>query len=126
MSTSPENGNGNGNGSASAFAEWVIRWRWLVLIGSIAVAMVAGSGGERLAFNNDYRVFFAEDNPELLAFEKLQRTYTKIDNVLFAIAPRVKSHFQLKRAQALWVVSARHCQVPLGLRGGASADSGSL
>ena len=88
MSTSPENGHGNGNGSARAFAEWVIRWRWLVLIGSVAVALVAGSGGERLVFYNDYRVFFADDNPEMLAFEKLQRTYTKIDNVLFAIAPR--------------------------------------
>ena len=79
MSTTPH----NGNGSAGAFAEWVIRWRWLVLIGSLAIAMLAGSGGQHLAFNNDYRVFFSEDNPELLAFEKIQRTYTKIDNVLF-------------------------------------------
>ena len=55
----------NGNGSAGAFAEWVIRWRWLVLIGSLAVAMLAGSGARNLAFNNDYRVFFSEDNPEL-------------------------------------------------------------
>ena len=80
--------NGNGNGSASAFGHWVIRWRWLVLVGSLAVAMLAGSGGTRLAFNNDYRIFFSDDNPELQAFEQLQRTYTKIDNILFAIVPR--------------------------------------
>ena len=77
MSDSPSNGNGN-----SAFGDWVVRYRWLVLFASLAVAMVAGSGGSRLAFNNDYRVFFSEDNPELQAFEKLQRTYTKIDNIL--------------------------------------------
>ena len=114
MSTSPE--NGNGNGYASAFAEWVIRWRWLVLIGSIAVAMIAGSGGERLVFNNDYRVFFAEDNPELLAFEKLQRTYTKIDNVLFAIAPRKGTVFTPEILDAVEFLTLEAWQLPFVLR----------
>ena len=116
MSTSPENGNGNGNGSASAFAEWVIRWRWLVLIGSVAVALVAGSGGERLAFNNDYRVFFADDNPEMLAFEQLQRTYTKIDNVLFAIAPREGEVFTPEILDAVELLTLEAWQLPFVLR----------
>ncbi|MBT4848403.1 MAG: MMPL family transporter, partial [Alphaproteobacteria bacterium] len=38
-------------------------------------------------FDNDYRVFFGKDNPQLKAFEKVQQTYTKIDNVNFAIDP---------------------------------------
>tara|TARA_Y100001960_G_scaffold220457_1_gene230593 strand:- start:3 stop:611 length:609 start_codon:yes stop_codon:yes gene_type:complete len=114
MSTSPE--NGNGNGSATAVAEWVIRWRWLVLIGSVAIGLIAGSGGERLAFNNDYRVFFAEDNPELLAFEQLQRTYTKIDNVLFAIAPRDGEVFTPEVLDAVEVLTLEAWQLPYALR----------
>jgi hypothetical protein len=39
----------SGNGSSSAFADWVIRKRWLVLVGSLAIAMAAGFGGSRLA-----------------------------------------------------------------------------
>ena len=112
MSTTPH----NGNGSAGAFAEWVIRWRWLVLIGSLAIAMLAGSGGQHLAFNNDYRVFFSEDNPELLAFEKIQRTYTKIDNVLFAIAPRDGEVFTPQVLDAVENLTLEAWQLPFVLR----------
>ena len=106
----------NGNGSAGAFAQWVIRWRWLVLIGSVAVALIAGSGAARLAFNNDYRIFFSEDNPELLAFEKLQRTYTKIDNILFAIAPRDDSVFTPQVLDAVEFLTLEAWQLPFVLR----------
>ena len=112
MSSTPN----NGNGSAGAFAQWVIRWRWLVLIGSIVVALIAGSGAARLAFNNDYRIFFSEDNPELLAFEKLQRTYTKIDNILFAIAPRDDSVFTPQVLDAVEFLTLEAWQLPFVLR----------
>ena len=112
MSSTPH----NGNGSAGAFAQWVIRWRWLVLIGSIAVAVIAGSGAARLAFNNDYRIFFSEDNPELLAFEKLQRTYTKIDNILFAIAPQGDSVFTPQVLDAVEFLTLEAWQLPFVLR----------
>ncbi len=112
MSSTPN----NGNGSAGAFAQWVIRWRWLVLIGSIAVALIAGSGAARLAFNNDYRIFFSEDNPELLAFEKLQRTYTKIDNILFAIVPRDDSVFTPQVLDAVEFLTLEAWQLPFVLR----------
>ena len=40
-------------------------------------------GAKNLFFNNDYRIFFSPDDPRLQAFENLQNTYTKNDNVLF-------------------------------------------
>jgi len=88
MSDFPSSGNHN-----RALGEWIVRYRWLVLFGSLALAMVAGSGGSRLAFNNDYRVLFSEDNPELQACETLQRTYTEIEHILFTIAPGGKEVF---------------------------------
>ena len=93
-STSKKNTPGGKDASnGDAFGQWVVRWRWLVLFGSLAIAVIAGSGASNLAFNNDYRVFFSDDNPEMLAFEKLQRTYTKIDNILFTVAPRAYEVF---------------------------------
>jgi hypothetical protein len=115
MSTSSDHGSGS-NGSAGAFTEWVIRWRWLVLVGSLGVAVLAGSGASRLAFNNDYRVFFSEDNPELVAFEKLQRTYTKIDNILFAIAPRDGTVFTPEILDAVESLTLDAWQLPFVLR----------
>jgi len=70
---------------AQAYGEWIVKWRWPVIILSILVALGAASGGRFLAFNTDYRVFFSADNPQLLAFQQLQETYTKIDNIEFVV-----------------------------------------
>ena len=48
------------------YSDWVIRWRYLVVIVSLALAFVLGAGGKNLVFTNNYRYFFSEDNPQLL------------------------------------------------------------
>ncbi|MDX8393605.1 MAG: MMPL family transporter [Mariprofundales bacterium] len=68
------------------YAKWIIRWRWPVILLAVLLALAAGSGGRFLAFNTDYRVFFSDDNPQLIAFEELQKTYTKVDNIQFVIS----------------------------------------
>jgi len=70
---------------AQAYSEWIVKWRWPVIILAILVALGAASGCRFLAFNTDYRVFFSADNPQLLAFDQLQETYTKIDNIQFVV-----------------------------------------
>lgn len=73
---------------AEKYAAFIIRWRWLVLVFSLLWVMLAASGGRFLAFSNDYRVFFGPDNPQLLAFEELQNSYVKNDNLLFVLTPK--------------------------------------
>ncbi|MCF6324340.1 MAG: MMPL family transporter [Gammaproteobacteria bacterium] len=80
--------NKNNNSFAHRYSQWVVRWRWPIVILTLALAIGAGSGVKNLGFNTDYRVFFSEDNPQMQAFEALQRTYTKVDNILFTLAPR--------------------------------------
>jgi predicted RND superfamily exporter protein len=72
---------------AIKWGHWVTNHRVLSLVIALVVAVSAASGGQFLGFTNDYRVFFSGDDPHLLAFENLQDTYTKNDNVLFVIAP---------------------------------------
>ncbi|MBT6149841.1 MAG: hypothetical protein HOH74_30660, partial [Gemmatimonadetes bacterium] len=115
-STPTGNTKATGNTKEDAFGEWVLRWRWLVMLGSVALAAIAGSGASNLVFNNDYRVFFSEDNPEMLAFEKLQRTYTKIDNILFTIAPRDDKVFDPQMLDAVEVLTEQAWQMPYVLR----------
>ena len=38
-----------------------------------------------MEFASNYRTFFSDENPELSAFEDLQATYTKNDNILFVV-----------------------------------------
>lgn len=75
----------NSKNWAKTYGEWVVRWRWPVIFATIILVLSAASGGRFLAFSTDYRVFFSDDNPQLLAFEELQATYTKIDNIQFVV-----------------------------------------
>ena len=48
----------------------VIANRILVIFLAILIVVGVGSGGRFLGFSTDYRAFFSESNPELVAFEK--------------------------------------------------------
>ena len=72
------------NGS---YGVWVLKYRFIVLGLITALTLLAAAGAQFLYFDNDYRVFFGKENPQLKAFEQIQQTYTKIDNVNFAVDP---------------------------------------
>jgi uncharacterized protein len=72
----------------NGFGSWIIRFRWLIILSTLLMVFAAASGGRFLGFSTDYRVFFSKDNPQLVAFETLQNTYTKNDNVMFAVEPK--------------------------------------
>ncbi|MCY4440097.1 MAG: hypothetical protein OXE53_07805 [Deltaproteobacteria bacterium] len=69
------------------FAEWVVSARWLVVAVSLILVALAGAGCLFLEFSTNYRIFFKQDNPQLLALEALENTYGKSDSVLFMIVP---------------------------------------
>ncbi len=96
--------------------EWVIRFRWWIILGSIAIVMGAGSGGKHLGFSTDYRVFFGKDNPQLQAFEKLQDTYTKNDNVIFALEPKDGEVFTRETLAVVETLTQASWQIPYSLR----------
>ena len=70
------------------FAERVVRSRWPIIAASLILVMIAAGGGAFLQFSTDYRILFSKDNPELLAYEALENTYGKTENVLFMIVPK--------------------------------------
>ena len=53
----------------TAFGKWVVKHRWLIIIATILVVFVASSGMRFLTVNNDMRVFFSKENPQLQALE---------------------------------------------------------
>lgn len=99
-----------------AFARWVIRWRWAVVIGSLIAAMGIGSGAQGLFFDTGYRAFFNEENPQLMAFESLQKIYTNNDNVLFVVAPKDGEVFDTEVLLAIEEIAAEAWKTPFALR----------
>ena len=100
-----------------SYAETLLRFRWLVLILLMAFMVVCSAGAKNLFFDNDYRAFFGETNPQLEAFERLQKTYTKIDNVQFAFDPSDGENVISKNIlMAVEALTERAWQLPYSLR----------
>ena len=92
--------------------EFVIRYKLVVVLLSILAVMAMGFGARYLTFTNDYRVFFGADNPQLVAFENLQNTYSKNDNVMMVLVPKDGQVFSNKTLEAVAWVTERAWQTP--------------
>jgi predicted RND superfamily exporter protein len=100
----------------AAFGRWVVRYRWWLIPVTIGVVMGAASGARFLSFNNDTRVFFSEENPQLQALEALENTYTKNQNVFFALAPRDGDVFTRETLAAVEELTNAAWQTPYSNR----------
>ncbi|PIB38641.1 efflux RND transporter permease subunit [Maribacter sp. 4G9] len=100
---------------ATRWAEFVIRFRWPVLILSIMLAMGLASQG-KMQFDGDYHVFFSETNPELEAFDALQDKYTKDDNVVLVLAPKNGNVFTKENLVAIEELTAEAWNTPYSSR----------
>lgn len=98
------------------FARWIVRRRWLVLLLTLLVMFAVGYGGRFVGFTGDYHVFFSEDNPQLLAFERLEKTYTKDDNVMIVLAPKDGNVFSRETLAAIENITKAAWQVPYSSR----------
>lgn len=98
------------------YADWVLRRRWLVIFLTVAAVLLLISGGRFLKFDNDYRIFFDGDNPQLMAFEELQSVYSKNDNALLVLAPKNGDVFTKETMTAVADITERSWQVPYSLR----------
>ncbi|MDE0333339.1 MAG: MMPL family transporter [Defluviicoccus sp.] len=61
--------------------------RRLVILVTVLLVAAASSGIALLEFSANYRIFFDDDNPQLLALEALENTYGKNENIVFLIVP---------------------------------------
>ena len=61
-------------------------------------------------------MFFGEDNPQLLAFEKMQKTYNKNDNILFVITPKSGKVFSKETLTVIQDLTREAWQVPYSTR----------
>jgi predicted RND superfamily exporter protein len=98
------------------FFNFVLNWKYPVILLSVLITAALGTGLQKLAFSNDYRMFFSEANPQLTAFEQLQDTYSKNDNVLFVLAPRDGRVFTRETLTAVQELTQEAWQIPYSLR----------
>jgi len=98
------------------YTHFIIRWRYIVMLLTLATVMMIGYGAQKLSFSNDYRMFFGQDNPQLLAFEKMQNTFNKNDNILFVITPKDGRVFTVDTLTAVKDITEEAWQIPFSTR----------
>ena len=76
-------------GLVDRFATFVVNYRFLILLIAIIAIVLSGYGKQHLTVKNSYRIWFDKDDPDLAAFDQLHKTYTRAENVLFVLRPKV-------------------------------------
>ncbi len=71
----------------SALARNIVRMRWPIIVLSILLTLALGSGIRFLTLDTDSRTYFGPENPDLIALESLEATYTKDNSLLIVLAP---------------------------------------
>lgn len=98
------------------YNELLYRWRWLVALFSLLLVGLASFGGKHITFSSDYRVFFDDSNEQMAAFELLQNTYSKSDNVLIALLPKNGDVFTESTLKAVGKLTELSWQLPYSSR----------
>jgi uncharacterized protein len=88
----------------------------VVIFFTLALIVIAGYGASKLVFKSDYRVFFGESNPQLIAFDEMQKTYNKSDTVDFVIAPKNGKVFTPQIMQMVLDITRDSWQTPFSTR----------
>lgn len=102
--------------SVTHYGRWVVDHPWRVMAITLALVLTAASGGRHLGFETNYRVFFSEDNPQLLAFESLEKMYTKNDNVMFILEPKDANVFTQDTISAVQELTNAAWKIPYSIR----------
>jgi len=98
------------------FFAFSARHPYWVILAFLTMTFFAASGAQKLVFNGDYRIFFDEDNPELIAYDSMQKIYNKSDNVSFIVVPKDGNVFTQEHLAALKKLTKKSWQVPYSTR----------
>ena len=93
-----------------------MRYRWLVIAVVTVLVVVATAGAQFLTVSSNYRNLFSEDNPQLLAFDNLEATYTASNRILIAVAPEQGTVFTRQALTAIEELTELAWTAPYSVR----------
>ncbi len=98
------------------YSAFILRRPWLVLSLAMLLMLVAAAGAKNLTVSGSYRVLFGENNAHLLAFDRLQDTYSASRSALIAISPREGSVFTRETLSAIEELTELSWRTPHSVR----------
>jgi predicted RND superfamily exporter protein len=101
---------------AVALAEKILLYPKITIFITLLIGALLASGVIRLQVSNNYRVFFSEKNPDLIAFEQFEGTYAKNDNFLFVLKPAGGKVFDQRIIDAVEQLTKKAWSIPFATR----------
>ncbi len=98
------------------YTAFILRYRWLVLASAMAVMLVLTAGLQFITISNDWRDNLDESNPQLLAFDALENTYTATNAAVIAVAPKSGAAFTREALGAIEELTEAAWHVPWASR----------
>ena len=89
--------------------------KWIILL-SLLFVIAVGSGVKNLNSTSDFRIYFSDDNPQLVAFETLEKTYGKPDTLFFFIQPNHKNIFSKENLNLIYELTEKAWDLPFATR----------
>ena len=102
--------------SAEAYGKIIVKRKWITLLLGILFTILWVMGLSGLSINPDNRIFFSKDNPQLIALETLERTYSRDDNVYMVLAPKSGDIFSPHSLEATRELTERLWKTPFSSR----------
>ncbi|HAS6338846.1 TPA: MMPL family transporter [Vibrio vulnificus] len=88
---------------------------WTLIISLIAIVATA-MGAKNLYFRGDYNIFFDGSNAQLQAFDEIQTTFAKTDNIALVLAPKSGDVFDQRTLTQIQEMTEQAWQVPYSSR----------
>jgi predicted RND superfamily exporter protein len=102
--------------NSSPLGPFVLRHRWLIVILTLLVVSLFGFQIRNIAMTDDLNVFFADDNPQLLAFNRFKDSYGETKNAYIAIAPANKNIYTRENLALIEEFTEKAWQTPYSNR----------
>ena len=99
-----------------SFSKFVTEHPWWILLLTLIAVSGMSIGARNLTLETDYRVYFSEGNPQLVAFDEIQDIYNKSDSVLFVLEPEDGTVFTPKTLEAIQLLTEKAWKIPYSSR----------
>lgn len=98
------------------YIDVILDRRWLVVSLASLIMLVMAAGARHLTASDDLRIMLSKDNPQLIAFDALEATYSASNTALIAIAPRAGTVFTRETLGAIEELTEAAWQAPYSSR----------
>lgn len=98
------------------YTDIIIKHHKRIVLFSLIIVAALGLGVKNLKTTSDFRIYFSKDNPQLVAFEKLEQTYGKQDTLHFFIQPDNKNIFTEENLRLIVELTNKSWNLPYAIR----------